>query len=417
MIRSLRWVGTFIILLFMVSLACSVFEGGGEPTVVPASSGATTVQSEADTAEEDAEPDVAAGEQTSPLVEATAELATVVPKSQPDITATEIPKVKATAAPEDGADRLAEGEDLDLSSLSREFDFDSYRFLLMMTFEGLDDSGNTINQRIEGDIAYVTDPPSMQMTLSVEGVEEAEDLGEIFMAQTGDMTYVVVPGFGCVSSPASEGDLMDANPWSDFVDPDTLLEDVSGARRVGEETVNGIPTVVYEFDETLLDEESEMERVVGTVFVAKEGNYLVRMVLDGEGSLSPVDGGATDSGTIHIEFDLADVNQPIEIEIPADCDSQGGQGLDLPMLEDASEVASFAGFLSYQSQESTDTAVAFYGDALAALGWAMDEASSVISSGSAILFYEKEDEVITLFIGDDPSTGGISVTISSTTND
>jgi hypothetical protein len=399
--KQMRSIAVLIMLLGLVTLACDALSGGEEPTAAPVATveTATEESSEEETAETEAP---------------TAVAETAVPTAEPSPEPTE----EADAPPESEAEESTTGiEELELRAITEgNLEFDSYRFQIMMSFSDTDADGNELRQSIDGDMSFTTDPEATAVNMRLEGFEgEMEGFEQFSMVQMEGTTYMSLPGFGCISSQATEDEL--ENPFAELMAPDTILGDLEGARRVGEETINGIATVHYTFDETALEEESgEVERAQGDLYVAQDGGYLVRLVIDAEGQMDFFDQDTVGTGTMRMEFNLTDVNEPIEIAPPADCGSEGGAASsDLPMLEDAYDVSSFAGFVSYLTNTSFEDTVAFYEEALAAEGWQKDEDESLLVSGSAILSYTRDGETLNLTVGEDSESDATFVLIITET--
>ncbi len=380
--HGIRWVIVFLLILSLSSMACQLFGGDEDPT--PDSAGASETAAEPEAVEPiESENSAAAGSADS----------------------------SSESQPSDDSSQQSDGAapaDFELSALSRELDFDSYRFALEMQFSGTDASGNEFVQDISADIAFVAQPLAMAISMSMEGVPGTNEFDQIAMAQIGETTYMVMPGVGCITSAAVEGGLIEDNPFADFLDPSQLIDDLQGAKYAGREEVNGIQTLVYEFDESFLKNEDEMEWADGKIYVAADGNYLVRMIMDGEGAMDVFNAGSTQTGLVHMAFNLTDVNQPVEIGIPEECDNAAGSG-DLPMLEDAFEISTFAGFLNYKSNATIEDGVAFYEDVLGEDGWLKNEDESFMMEGTAMLSYNREGESLTLTLGDDNESGGIFI--------
>lgn len=417
-----------LLLLFMLgfsSLACQLTSGSGEPTALPAGEPADIAQDVQENVAEDTteeslseEPEAAAAGESS-QAEPTQETSTEPgdTSGEAETTAPEVAEAES-ATPEEGAESIAE-EDLgkilsefDFATIAQELDINSYRFTLLMNFEGVDPEGNKISQQVNGEIAYVADPLAMSMVWDIKGVDEAAGFNQMTMAQVGDTTYMVLPELGCVTNNAPDSNLFDENPFVDFLNPSEFLDDGKGLERVGEEVVNDVPTIVYAFDKPYLEEEN-LERAEGRIYIAKEGRYIVRMVIDGEGAMDVTDETAANVGTFHFEFNFTDVNQPIEIGMPEECASAGAEDTALPMLDDAFEVTSFPGVISYKSNASVEEAKDFYEAALTADGWIRNEDESLEMTGTAILAYEKEGESLSLTIGEEAENDSIYVLIIS----
>jgi hypothetical protein len=402
----MRWILILVLVLSLSNLACGLFGGDDEPvandSAAPAADAGAADATDLEASSETEDSATAEG-----LVDTAGE-ATAVP-------APEVADDSATdESPDEDSGGVALGEALagfDPTTLAGQLELDSYRFAMVMSFAGTDSEGVELVQSVQVDFAVVADPPATQMSISFEGVDETEELGNIGATQIGDTMYMMVPGFGCVSNTAGEDDLFDDSLVGQLFDPSELFYDLEGIKRVGEEVVNGIPTIVYEFDQSILEDESNLEWAEGRVYIAKDENYLVRLVLDGEGALDVFDEPTDGTGLLHIEADLTDVNQPIEIAIPEGCETGDGTGAELPMLPDAYEVVSAPGLMSYRSNVPVDEVLAFYEEALANDDWSKNEAESLVVVGTSILVYDRGDESLTLTIQDDEQGTGTVILI------
>ena len=93
-----------------------------------------------------------------------------------------------------------------------------------------------------------------------------------------------------------------------------LLPYIPQARRVlPDETVNGIACKHYVYDIDDLQTESGMTDASGDIWVAKDGGYVVRLTMNGQGTYYDT---YSASGTLNLVYDLYDVNAPISINPP-----------------------------------------------------------------------------------------------------
>lgn len=410
MIRQARWIFFPIVILAFAAMACGLFSGDEETAArsgeQPGEGSAVVEEGsvQEDSSEAGAEREVPEQSESGSVAEVEA---TGVPE-QPVIESTEPPADEGAASDALVADVLGH---FDPASLTEQVEFDSYRFTLFMEFGGTDDSGNEQSQNVEAEMAVVTDPPAMELTMGIEGVQDAEDLGEIAITVIDDTTYMIVPGFGCVSSDVANGSPFAENPFADLLNPTELFDELQTADYVGEEVVNGTSTLVFEFDETFLSAAEDVEWADGRIFIAKERNYLVRLVMEGEGNLGIIESSTEGSGTFYIELNITDVNEAVEVGIPAGCEESTPTTVNLPMLEDAYEASTFDGSLSYKSNATIEEALEYYELALSVDGWINNEAESLTVPGMAIVHYDKDANTITLTINDDEESGGILVLI------
>ena len=307
--------------------------------------------------------------------------------------------------------------DLELSSLD---ELTSYRYDMVMDIAATDDTGADVTQSIQMILAVSTDPPATSMSMIAEGQEEFEDMGNIEFVQIEDTSYIVMGGMGCMALPADEESIMDTDELTEGFTPEALMEDLENVTFVGEETIDGIETLHYTYDEmSMLEEEmSGIEKMDGHIYLAKDGGYLVRSIIDVVGNSSYMEGLAAEgveSGVTHIEMNLKDVNEDVEILVPAACEGQGAAAdSDWPMMDDATEVMSMAGMANYTTAAPAAEAIDFYNTAMSDMGYAFDEAGSMIMEGVGLLVYTSADGAgVTITISEDD--GITSVTILSET--
>lgn len=390
--KRVSWIVLLLVVFSLVLAAC----GGDEPEATAA---APVAQEEA----------VAAVEESAPEADPT------VAEPAAEEPAAEEPAAEAEDGNAAGAQvALA---DLELSSLD---ELSSYRYDMVMEIVTTDEAGQEVTQSIQMVLAVSSDPPATSMSLTAEGQEELEGMGNIEFVQFEDTSYIVMAGMGCMALPADEESAMDADELTEGFTPESLLEDLENVTLVGEETVNGIDTLHYSYDETSLEAEDlvGIESMTGDIYLAKDGGFMVRSVVDIVGNskyMADMAAEGVQSGVTHIEMNLQNVNEAVEIVIPAACEGQdAAAGSDWPMLADASEVTSFAGILSYTTASAGNDAIDFYNDEMATLGYTLDEAGSFVAEGNGMLTYTNGDgESVSITISEDSDTGLTTVTVLS----
>lgn len=343
-------------------------------------------------------------------------------------TAVEEPVVEEPVAEEPAAEPESEVmeevevalADLNLSSLD---ELTSYRYDMVMDITAADDTGEEVTQSVQMILAVSTDPPATSMSMIAEGqegLEGMESMGDIEFVQIGDTSYIVMGEMGCMALPADEDTGMSTDELTAGFTPEALLEDLENVTLVGEETIDGIETLHYTYDEmSMMEEEmTGIENMEGHIYLAKDGGYLVRSIIDVVGNSKYMEGMAAEgvqSGVTHIEMNLKDVNENVEIVIPAACEGQGAAAdSDWPMMDDASEVMSMAGMAAYTTEAPAAEAIDFYNTAMSDMGYALDEAGSMIMEGVGLLVYTSADGAgVTITISEDD--GITSVTILSET--
>lgn len=343
-------------------------------------------------------------------------------ESEPEVSATQSPEDASTdSGPTDsgsgdtetnGGQSDGAPESVDVNGIvSKVADLTSYRMTMAIELVEEGSDGTTKTTTITTESTSVTNPPANSVNMTIEGdIPELAGMGSILFVQIEDTIYSVLPGMGCVSGAAGEQGF--ENPFSDLADTSTFLDGVTGATRVlPNETINGVETIHYTFEQSSLPSDSGLQSVGGDLYVAVEGGYMVRLILDGSGQLSALtDSPEGGTGTVHLQMDLSDVNQPLTVEPPEGCDATDSA---YPMLDGATNLISMAGFTNYQvSGVSVADAAAFYQTEMVAAGYTADEDSTFITDTSAILSFAKDGKNVTVTISEDAASGGLNVLIT-----
>jgi hypothetical protein len=231
--------------------------------------------------------------------------------------------------------------------------------------------------------------------------------GGMSIVEMDGKTYTDIASFGCTVSDSSE-----ENMAEDFIlRPDGLFDDIDGEKVTLVERgvmINGIATDHYRFDETAIeDDDATVTNMIGDVYVAQQGDFIVRMVIVGDGDLSGL-GDESSLGTMRVEFNVYDVNSSITITIPETCLNVGTSS-GYPMLADAYDQSSFAGFITYKTKSSISDAAAFYRRELTNQGWSITFEFS--DNRTATFMLEKDGKSLTVAIVADPASGDTLVSI------
>jgi hypothetical protein len=321
-------------------------------------------------------------------------------------------------------EEMTEGSDFALSDLqlSSLDELTSYRYTVVMELTAADSTGAETIQTMQMEMAVSTDPPATSMLMTADGTEEMAEMGTMEFVQIEDTAYMNMGELGCMALPADDNSAMPTDELSEGFTPESLTEGLQDLTPVGEETIDGIDVVHYTFDESsmIMEEAAGISTLQGHIYIAKDGGYMVRYIIDVTGDSKFNEGFSTEdfqaeTAKTHIEMNLTDVNSAVEIVPPAACEGQQApETADWPMLEDASAVSSFAGILSYTTEVSGNDAIEFYNNAMAELGFTQDEASSFVSEGNGLLTYLNEnDESLTITISEDVDSGLTTVTLLS----
>ena len=332
-----------------------------------------------------------------------------------------------------GVSQQAEGpQTLDLVGLTAGLtEAESYRLRMEMSVDVPDGTGGSDTITLAMETAKVVDLPAFQSDIQIAGDEELAGFGGMQIVEVGGTTYTTVPGLGCVS-----GDMADlgaeTNPFADLLESGELLGDVNGAQRVlPDEDINGVTTYHYVFDETAVtDSSNELETVDGHIYVSKEEGYLVRLVMTGKGRMNlfgPETDGLSD---VRIELNTFDINQPIVIEPPVDCNSFDlnipglenvpglgdipGFGTDLaespyPVMANAHDLFILDELVSYQTEDPFGDVLSFYQREMPAAGFLPDSDGSVVTDTVAVLNFTRDDLRFTVSISESEGTVFVQV--------
>jgi hypothetical protein len=400
--KHLRTILLVLFILALATLACSL--GRQEPAS----------QDQAPAAEATEAPAAEATE--APAAEAT-EAPAAEATEAPAAEATEAPAAEATEAPAESVEGDVEEAELDLqTSVSGLEDLNSYRVAFRFDWNGTKD-GQPVTGFMEMSSAYVREPPAQELYFEGEGFEAGEDqgLGKIAFVQVGDTAWFYEGESDTwMQVPAGSLDFSEGL----FFQPEDLLQDFDvskGRRSLLPQEVNGVQCHKYTFNEKDFDlsdlaEGDEVDRAEGEVYVAVDGGYVVRLVVDADFRYTDPE-EVFDEGNIKMTFDISDINQPITIEPPAEAEVQAGGREDIPMLPDASVEFASAEFISYRTASSVADATQFYEDEMPKNGWTAAEDNMTFDDG-AFLNYNKGDETASVIIGTDEE--GTNVLISIT---
>jgi hypothetical protein len=263
-------------------------------------------------------------------------------------------------------------------------DLPSYRATLMVSFQG------TIGEQPAAWTRTYTllvsqDTPARQLTIDAS---DASD-GPLMRAEIDDVFYEWQAGSLCVASVPE----LSTSP-SEVFEPASFLNSVIGAEEAGSETVNGITSTRYTFDESA-QAASGIAESTGELWIASDGGYLVRYVLGTTGG--PAYFGQGIEGTLTWDYQLEEVGLPLVIELPADCPPGL---LNLPMLPDAADILEFPGMASYTTLANLEDTLVFYQEQVAAIGGQVINAPLVMES-TALFGFTLDDQPILLVANSD----------------
>lgn len=291
----------------------------------------------------------------------------------------------------------------------------AYRVKFVMDFDG--QSGDKpAKGHIAMSLEQTKNPSARHLTMSMEGttMEQMGGVNAIELYQVEDKVYMknAVMGEKWMSFAGGQA----ASFEQGFFAPDKQL-DLPQTAQCGDqpETVNGLAAIHCTFTEKdVPDDKVSYESLQGDVWVATEGNYIVKFTLkaDGYRPKEKQEGAIFDFGTVGFEYEVSDVNGDFTITVPeaalkgestgetGDSTGQAGQtpSGDIPMLDDAQEATSMAGFVTYYTASEIKEVVDFYRQKLPADGWQEDTQQSYTDDANAALSFAKEGKTLRLTV-------------------
>lgn len=278
-------------------------------------------------------------------------------------------------------------------------DLPSYTATLTLSFDGSKDGKAQQWTKTYVMLARL-DPRERKLTVQKSG--DLTNLDNVNLAERDGVAYTWQGENTCVANAIKQGE----SP-SEGAEPASLLSFVVGADEAGTETVNGVASNHYTFDEHALALQG-VTQATGELWTASDGGYVVKYVLTSKGKSDYFGEGI--EGTLTEDYELSGVGAPVDIQLPADCPP----GLvDAPRLADASDVVSDLGLLTYATASTTKAAAAFYQKQLPKLGWKATGIPSVDDT-SASLQFEKDGETILVNITADNDTTKVQVALLRT---
>ncbi len=344
---------------------------------------------------------------------------------------------QATEEPGDTA-ALAPTEGTVFSGVMGLDQFSSYRIDFVMDFNG-ERTGQPVIGGVTMLMENTNEPIARYLSMELNGslTEEAGGFNrtDIYEVDGTMYLYAEAAGFGQWISMESdgaeassiEGDLF--VPEEDLSIPDTV--DCSGET----EMVNGVSTTHCTFNANdVSDQEFTADSATGHVWVATDGDYIVKYTLEGIGFQATAndDMDFFDKGDIYLEYSIRDINATFTITPPAEALNAIGFDLDgllgggsgdeqtsdeatspgtssqLPYLDDAQEVTSLGPITTYYTNNNITIAIDFYRQALSSDGWTEETDIAFIAADTALLSFNNGSQNLTLTLNQE-ADGRINV--------
>jgi hypothetical protein len=295
------------------------------------------------------------------------------------------------------------GGNVDLTDVGQGLDaLGSYQTNFTMSFDGIEDgqpkqwNWTTLEE-------FVKNPAAKHTKVSSSNTGAADSSFESWDAN--GKSYV---SFGTSCIQADSNTPPTAN--SSFT-PSSIIGDIQGAQLLGSETVNGIPTQHFAVDVQRYAALGNYTDGKSEVWVATPGGYVVKYFFQATGKDTFFASGTTSQGTIRWDYEVKNINQPINIAPPADC---GQTAADIPILPDATNNSAFGDMTTYSTATAFNDVVTFYKTQMAANGWTEDATSEMSATGFATLSFKKDTRTASINLVLDTGANTTAVVISIT---
>jgi hypothetical protein len=272
-----------------------------------------------------------------------------------------------------------------------------YTLRLEFSFVGTGDDGSDASGRMFMEAANRADPVAYSMQITAEGAADLGGVDAVEMVQLDESLYFYNEVNGCLTLPA---DAEEESLFNNLVDTGGFLAGTA-QRSLPDETINGVPAYHFALGPENLDasdpdsmEVSELSS--GSVYVAQDGGYVLRLVLEGTGVSELLSGDPALEGDIFYQLDFEPAPGGVTVSAPAGCDEEEAASTDYPVLDDAINTASFGTFYNYETNYDFDYVVNFYKTELAAAGWTL--ADEISAGGTAALQFQMGDRNLSVVV-------------------
>jgi hypothetical protein len=228
-----------------------------------------------------------------------------------------------TASPPPGQDQAVAnaGQPVPFTATTGLETFSSYRMSFESQFDG-SQRGKPVSGTINGRLEAIKNPTAQHWQINLDGdsLDQLVPIKSVELYTFQDTIYIQNPQDGTwLGMPKF---LVDSLLPQEMYSPEDSIDlPQTAVLQPGVETVNGIEVRRYSFGpDDLVEEGSDFESVDGTIWVAIDGDYVVRYEAEVTGQFGDFAAGGVellDQGTVIMMYELADVNGSFSIEPPA----------------------------------------------------------------------------------------------------
>ena len=241
----------------------------------------------------------------------------------------------------------------------------SYHAVLTLEFSGTR-AGTPETWRLVRDLVVSHEPRIRILTTTQTGTAPSSrqriEIGRSRYDRSQDIRSDSEP---CATS-IIDPDGPEAGAFADDADPAAWLPVVRGSDDAGPDTVEGIPAAHATFDQRALGS-LDPATSVGEIWTAVDGGEVLRLHVESVGASAFL--GHETTGTLTLDYVLAEIGAPVTAEVPADCVIGV---IDAPLPDGAQDVTERPGLVRFATSLAPADVIAFYEQQLAAAGWVID---------------------------------------------
>lgn len=192
----------------------------------------------------------------------------------------------------------------------------------------------------------------------------------------------------------------------EMLEPAALLFHLTGTTQMSSEILNQVATTHYQFNQNNLRISDPKPEIIGDLWIADQGGYVVKFKLTIAPPSNP-SGVGMETGQ-EWTYEISQVNSIDSIQLPENCMPVP---VEIPTPPDAQEITRNSGLVSFTTASQASTVVDFYLQNLPGLGWKTDQQKPTADLKlPASLSFDKGDQKLSVNI-DKSNQGGLDVDI------
>lgn len=295
---------------------------------------------------------------------------------------------------ESGNSGVELGDVEDLSTIN------AYQAELTISFEGIDQNSNIVNESVVRFQEVVRNQEAIHL------ISTSKSNGELLpqnfeFYEIGETSYLINTDGTAVANRCtllSSGSDIDRSLYSSkMVLPDSIFQNIEKGNLLESNVkINGVVTDHYQVNNATLNG-SVLTITKGEVWIAHQGNFVVRFSAEGDGETSSILNGNAITGKTIWNYELLSINQLEAIELPREClDAAANSVTGIPIPGDAISKATFGSLTTFNSPQTTLEISAYYQEILPTLGFTAKDISQLDSM--AVLVYTKDEITYSIII-------------------